>query len=101
MRGRSRAARRRPCRWRRRSRRGRCGGWKTTTERRSEMEQQPSDGSGAGEVAAGRGRRRTDDQAGTLVLIGGACDPAGEAFGRFVELAKGRDGGRIVGLTTA
>lgn len=46
-------------------------------------------------------RRRTDRHAGTLVLIGGACDPTGEALGTFVELAGGRDGGRIVGLTTA
>ncbi len=46
-------------------------------------------------------RRRTDRHEGVLVLIGGACDPAGEAFGRFVELAKGRDGGKIVGITTA
>jgi cyanophycinase len=46
-------------------------------------------------------RRATDEQAGTLVLIGGACDPKGEAFGRFVEMANGRDGGRIVGITTA
>ena len=46
-------------------------------------------------------RRRAARGDGTLVLIGGACDPAGEAFGRFVELARGRDGGRIVGLTTA
>ena len=46
-------------------------------------------------------RRRTDRHSGTLVLIGGACDPGGEAFGSFVELARGREGGRIVGLTTA
>lgn len=51
--------------------------------------------------APGAGRRRGDERAGTLVLIGGACDPEGEAFGRFVELANGRGGGRIVGLTTA
>jgi len=51
-------------------------------------------------AADGAGRRRADG-AGVLVLIGGACDPAGDAFGRFVELARGRDGGRIVGLTTA
>lgn len=47
------------------------------------------------------GRRRSDDRAGTLVLIGGACDPRGEAFGAFLELAGARDGGRIIGLTTA
>lgn len=46
-------------------------------------------------------RRRTDRDGGVLVLIGGACEPTGEAFGRFVELAGGRGNGRIVGLTTA
>ena len=46
-------------------------------------------------------RRRSDRHDGTLVLIGGACDPRGEAFGSFVRLAKGQEGGRIVGLTTA
>ena len=61
-------------------------------ERRSEMERQSSNGSGADGTAAddggraapaeaGRGRRRTDEHAGALVLIGGACDPRGEAFG--------------------
>ena len=76
------------------------------------MERESSNGSGpegasaddAGRAAPaqeGRGRRRTDEHGGALVLIGGACDPKGEAFGRFVEMAKGRDGGRIVGLTTA
>jgi len=71
------------------------------------MERQSSNGSApeaegaAREAQAPRGRRRTDESAGTLVMIGGACDPRGEAFGRFVELAGGRDGGRIVGLTTA
>jgi cyanophycinase len=47
------------------------------------------------------GRRENGKGRGTLVLIGGACDPQGDAFGRFVELANGRDGGRIVGITTA
>lgn len=46
-------------------------------------------------------RRRTDRHAGTLVLIGGACDPRGEALGTFVRLANALDGGRIVGITTA
>ncbi|HEU0054575.1 MAG TPA: cyanophycinase, partial [Longimicrobium sp.] len=46
-------------------------------------------------------RRRTDRHHGTLVLIGGACDPLGAAFGSFIDLAGGRRGGRIVGLTTA
>jgi len=77
------------------------------------MERQSSSGSngnGTGRAPAGRSdeggegpsrRRTTDRHDGVLVLIGGACDPAGEAFGRFVDLAKGRDGGKIVGLTTA
>lgn len=47
------------------------------------------------------GRRRTDRHAGTLVLIGGACDPRGRALGSFIDLAHGRDGGRIVVITTA
>ncbi|MBV9774467.1 MAG: cyanophycinase [Gemmatimonadetes bacterium] len=46
-------------------------------------------------------RRRTDRGAGTLVLIGGACDPKGEALGSFLRLSNARDGGKIVGLTTA
>jgi cyanophycinase len=46
-------------------------------------------------------RRRTDRHAGTLVLIGGACEPTGGAFGAFVERCGGRDGGKIVGITTA
>jgi cyanophycinase len=46
-------------------------------------------------------RRRADDRAGTLVLIGGACDPLGAAFGAFIELAGARNGERIVGFTTA
>lgn len=50
---------------------------------------------------AERNRRRTDRHAGTLVLIGGACDPMGEALATFIRLANGTDGGRIVGLTTA
>jgi cyanophycinase len=76
------------------------------------MERQSSNGSngnGTGRAPGSRieeggetpNRRRTDRHDGVLVLIGGACDPAGEAFGRFVELARGRDGGKIVGLTTA
>ena len=75
------------------------------------MQQQSSNGGGNGRAAGapanrvaaveGPNRRRTDAHGGVLVLIGGECDPAGEALGRFVELAGGREGGRIVGLTTA
>jgi cyanophycinase len=46
-------------------------------------------------------RRRAGDTAGTLVLIGGACSPNGEALGTFVSRSRGCDGGRIVGFTTA
>ncbi|HEX2780138.1 MAG TPA: cyanophycinase [Gemmatimonadaceae bacterium] len=49
----------------------------------------------------GRSRRRAGDTSGTLVLIGGACSPDGEALGTFVEMSGGREGGRIVGFTTA
>lgn len=45
--------------------------------------------------------RRAGDTAGTLVLIGGACSPNGEALGTFVSRSNGREGGRIVGFTTA
>jgi len=47
------------------------------------------------------GRRKTDRTSGALVLIGGACEPDGKALGSFIDLAGARDGGRIVGLTTA
>ena len=46
-------------------------------------------------------RRRSDEASGTLVLIGGACTARGAALGAFIDRAGGRDGGRIVGLTTA
>ena len=45
--------------------------------------------------------RRFDATAGPLVLIGGACTPTGAALDAFIELAGGRDHGRIVGFTTA
>jgi len=45
--------------------------------------------------------RRSDERSGTLVLIRGACSARGPALGAFVERACGREGGRIVGLTTA
>ena len=46
-------------------------------------------------------RRRSDRASGTLVLIGGACTARGAALGAFIDRADGREGGRIVGLTTA
>lgn len=39
--------------------------------------------------------------AGTLVLIGGACTPAGDALGAFVKLASAKEGGPIVCITSA
>lgn len=46
-------------------------------------------------------KRRAGDTSGALVLIGGACSPNGEALGAFVSRSKGKEGGRIVGFTTA
>lgn len=46
-------------------------------------------------------RRHTDRSAGTLVLIGGACEPAGEALGSFLDACGAREGGKVVGITTA
>lgn len=40
-------------------------------------------------------------RAGTLVLIGGACSPAGEALGAFLKLADAAEGGPIVVITSA
>src|SRR5919106_1127253 len=51
--------------------------------------------------AAPSHRRASDRGAGALVLIGGACTPEGDAFGRFIELTGARQGGRIIGFTTA
>lgn len=41
------------------------------------------------------------DTPGSVVLIGGATSPHGDALGAFVSLAHGRDGARIVVITTA
>lgn len=67
------------------------------------MEQQSNDGTGAGGAVKPKTqtRRRTDRNAGTLVLIGGACDPEGEALGAFLRECNALDGGKIVGITTA
>lgn len=46
-------------------------------------------------------RRRSDRHSGALVLIGGACDPLGPAFGAFLDACGAREGGKVVGLTTA
>lgn len=55
----------------------------------------------AREGANGRGSRRDDRKAGTLILIGGAVDPAGPALDVFLRLSGARDGAKIVGFTTA
>ena len=46
-------------------------------------------------------QRRAGDTCGTLVLIGGGCSAEGEALGTFVRRSRAREGGRIVGFTTA
>jgi len=58
-----------------------------------------------------RRRRRTDGARphrvsvegalGTLVLIGGASTPDGEALGTFLRLSRATEGAHIIGLTTA
>ncbi len=52
-------------------------------------------------VAAHPNRRRGDRHSGALVLIGGACDPRGEALGSFLDRCGARSGGKVVGITTA
>lgn len=68
------------------------------------MEQRSRNGKN-GAKAPGPGamptRRRSDRTGGTLVLIGGACEPQGEALGAFLRLSNALDGGKIVGITTA
>jgi cyanophycinase len=46
-------------------------------------------------------QRRRDDEAGSLVLIGGASDPKGAALGRFLAMSGAADDARIVVITTA
>jgi len=46
-------------------------------------------------------QRRRGDEAGSLVLIGGACDPAGAALGSFLDLSGARDGAPLVVITSA
>ena len=55
----------------------------------------------AADTSLGACRRRSDERAGTLVLIGGGCDPLGDALGAFIRLSGAHEGGKIVGLTTA
>lgn len=66
------------------------------------MERQSRNGSGArGAMKGSAVRKRTDRGKGTLVLIGGACEPTGDALGAFLRHSNALDGGRIVGITTA
>ncbi|MDQ3519807.1 MAG: cyanophycinase [Gemmatimonadota bacterium] len=46
-------------------------------------------------------RRRSNEAAGSLVLIGGGCTADGDALATFVRMCKADEGARIVGLTTA
>jgi cyanophycinase len=48
-----------------------------------------------------RASRREDRKAGTLILIGGALDPKGPAMDAFLRGCNAREGGKIVGFTTA
>jgi cyanophycinase len=52
-------------------------------------------------AADGRDRRRGDERAGSLVLIGGGCSARGEALATFIRMCGGAGGGKIVGFTTA
>jgi cyanophycinase len=59
------------------------------------------DGRPAHNESSPRRARRDDQKAGTLILIGGGLDPAGPALDTFLRLSGARDGGKIVGFTTA
>jgi cyanophycinase len=48
-----------------------------------------------------RASRREDRKAGTLILIGGGLDPKGPAMDAFLRGCNAREGGKIVGFTTA
>jgi cyanophycinase len=52
-------------------------------------------------VATSARRPGAAEARGTLVLIGGACSPRSAAMRSFLDLARARDGGRIVGITAA
>ena len=45
--------------------------------------------------------RPSEAPGGPLVLIGGNCTAQGAALGAFIDLASGRAGGRIVGISSA
>ena len=61
-----------------------------------------SNGGNGADLRVNAGRRfRPGSEAGALVLIGGATTPTGTALGTFIDLCHGREGGCIVGLTTA
>ena len=53
------------------------------------------------ETSESRVSRREDRKAGTLILIGGALDPKGPAMDAFLRGCDAREGGKIVGFTTA
>ncbi|HYD53114.1 MAG TPA: hypothetical protein VEA99_10815, partial [Gemmatimonadaceae bacterium] len=49
----------------------------------------------------GAHRMRAADPHGTLVLIGGACNPSGASLAAFLDATDAADGGRIIGITEA
>lgn len=77
----------------------------------------PAQGETAADLSSGDGKTSANGKAqpapsvphprhdgsapGPLVLIGGATDPQGDALGCFLHLAGARQGGKIVGITTA
>lgn len=67
----------------------------------SSEHRQRSAGSRHRESSDEAGRRRSDEPAGSLILIGGACSARGDALATFVRMCGAEEGGRIVGLTTA
>jgi cyanophycinase len=52
-------------------------------------------------TVSGQHRIRADEPRGTLVLIGGACNPTGSALAAFLDAADAHEGGRIIGVTEA
>lgn len=54
-----------------------------------------------GRARPSSGARHDDTKAGALILIGGSLDPAGPALDTFLRLSGAREGGKLIGLTTA
>jgi cyanophycinase len=56
---------------------------------------------GASDARRKSRRVAVDHARGSLVLIGGACNPLGDALGAFIRLSRADRGAPIVGFTTA